>query len=381
MLGGLLFAIPSGKCADLFGRKITLIIIALLYFVSFIVIACANNVMMLVVARFFGGLALGGCCVVSPMYIGETAEESISGVLGSLFNVLVALGILYTNIVGLFSNWLWLSILLAIPALLAAVAMLFFPDTPVHWMNADRFGKARRSLVFFRCNEKIANEEFGRLQKKMTETEGEGTLIDLFTKRRYRRPMIAGLGLFTYQQLCGINIVVFYLVPIFKAAGSAINPLFAATTSNVVALVVGVVSVFVIEKRNRKYFLMISALSMLIGTMVLGLFFQLKDHGINFPGLQLVPISCVVLFMAAFAIGLGPVPWILLIELYTPEVRGIASGVNIVSNWLSAFLVTFSYPYILKALGNAWSFYLFGLLNGLGMLFIWFVVPETRKKV
>ncbi|XP_050304850.1 solute carrier family 2, facilitated glucose transporter member 8-like [Anthonomus grandis grandis] len=380
MLGGLIFAIPSGKFADIFGRKITLILISILYTANFITIAFARDVIALVTARFIAGLALGGSCVVGPMYIGEFAEESLRGVLGSGFNVLLSLGILYSTFIGIFTNWIWLNISLAIPSAITVVSLLFIPESPVYLIANERFGKARRSLEFFRGNENIVNDEMIEIQKTLAERDESATIKELFTEKCYRKSMIAGLGLFMYQQLCGVNIIVVYLVPIFRAAGSTMAPLAAASATNFIAALIGILSVVVINKRDRKYFLCLSGGNMMLGMLGLGVFFHLLHYNILFPGLGMLPIVCVVLFVAGFSIGMGPVPWILMIELYTPEIRGIANGVNIVSNWLTAFVVSFTFPYLMKYLGNVWSFYLYACINLLGVLFIWFVVPETRVR-
>ncbi|CAG9771088.1 unnamed protein product [Ceutorhynchus assimilis] len=339
MLGGLIFAIPSGKLADIFGRKFALILISLLFLVNYFLIAFAQNVMILVIARFFAGLALGGACVVCPMFIGEFADASLQGILGSLFGLNIQFGITYANVIGIFTNWQWMNICLAFPAVAAFLAILPLPETPVYLVANERYGKARRALGFYKgYNEVTIGEHLTQLQKNIAENEDSGSFKDLFTKKCYRRALIAGLGVFIYQQLCGINVVVFNLVTIIRAAGSTVDPLISASITNLIPFAVGIASVFVIEKRSRKYFLILSAVCMLIGSIGIALFFQLKNNGVFFPGIQVLPISCVALFMAGFAVGIGPVPWILMIELYGTEIRAIASGVNIANLYYVPFV-------------------------------------------
>lgn len=375
MLGALISAIPSGKCADLFGRKLTLLLISVLYLGNYILIACATNVMVLIVARLFAGLALGSSCVVAPMYIAEVVEKPLQGKLGSLFSVLLTLGILYTNLVGVVTGWVGLGVALTLSSGGAALAILFIPETPLYLVAEERFGKARRSLMFYRGDEEQVSEELIQLQKHLAEHAVGASLRHLFTKRRYRRPLVSALGVFAYQQFCGINAVVFNLMTIFKAAGANdVHPLVPAVAPNLLTLLGGMLLVKIIEIRGRKFFMLLSSCSMLTG--ILGLAVYLQSASESDP--DIIPILCVAIFMTGFALGIGPIPWVLLMELFTPEIRGAASGVAAMCGWFSALLITFCYPYLVNSIGNAGTFFLHAVFNALGLMFIWFVVPETK---
>ncbi|XP_066259631.1 facilitated trehalose transporter Tret1-like isoform X1 [Euwallacea similis] len=237
MFGATLAAIPSGKCADLFGRKIALLLIGLLYLSNYILIACATNLLVLLIARLFAGVALGSSCVVAPMYIAEITEESLRGTLGSSFSLMLTLGILYTNVIGVVTEWLGLAIALALTSGAAALSILFLPETPLYLIAEERFGKARKSLMFYRGDEDQVSEKLTELQKHLREHQMGSSIWDLFTKKCYRKPLIAILGVFIYQQFCGINAVVFNLMPIFSAAN--ISPWVAAVVPNLLTIFVG----------------------------------------------------------------------------------------------------------------------------------------------
>ncbi|XP_066153931.1 solute carrier family 2, facilitated glucose transporter member 8-like [Euwallacea fornicatus] len=375
MFGAALAAIPSGKCADLFGRKITLLLIGLLYMSNYILIACATNLSVLLIARLFAGVALGGSCVVAPMYIAEITEESLKGILGSSFSLMLTLGILYTNVIGVVTEWLGLAIALALTSGIAALSILFLPETPFYLIAGERFGKARKSLMFYRGDEDQVSEELTELQKHLREHQVGSSIWDLFTKRCYRRPLIATLGVFAYQQFCGINAVIFNLMPIFSAAN--VSPWVAAIVPNLLTICVGAILVLIIEKKGRKFFMLLSSATMTLGLAGLAIYFQFSSTTIN----VLVPTACVGIFMAGFAVGIGPIPWVLLIELFTAEIKGIASGVVAMTGWISAMVVTFSYPYLKATFGSAITFWALGVLNILGWIFVRFAVPETKVQL
>ncbi|KAF7279166.1 hypothetical protein GWI33_007577 [Rhynchophorus ferrugineus] len=374
-LGALFLAIPAGKLADVCGRKIVLHLLSLLCIAGWLVIGFAGNVLTIMTGRFLSGITVGGFCVVCPMYIGEIADEKNRGFLGTWFGLILGLGIVYTSFLGTFTAWTGLHVGLGIPSVILAALLFFIPETPAFLFQNDKRDKAKEALSFLqRADADTNNSEGGEAHAAET-----GTFADLFRRKFYRRSLTAGAGVFFLQQFCGVNVIVFFTVSIFKASGLSVPPAVASISVNSFALFCNIVSTCIIDRKGRKFFLNVSSFSMSVGMLSLGVFFHLKHH-FELTGLvKLLPILSTLLFMGGFAFGYGPVPWILISELYPVEVRGIASGLMCTINWASCFLITFLYPILMEYLGSYYTFYLYGAINVLGGVFIWMVLPETKN--
>lgn len=200
------------------------------------------------------------------------------------------------------------------------------------------------------------------------------------TCRANRRALVTSLGLMVFQQLSGVNAVIFYTVPIFKSAGSSLPPDAAAIVVAVVQVAVAYAASALIERAGRRLFLLVSAAGMLVCLAALGLYFHLQRAGVAFPGLGALPLGSLVLYIVAFSLGFGPVPWMITGELFAPEVKGVASGLAVMVNWFLVFVVTFSFPIMNSKLGGHVTFYVFAAVMAAGTAFVRLVVPETRGK-
>ncbi|KAB0794305.1 hypothetical protein PPYR_11144 [Photinus pyralis] len=380
-IGALISAIPGGYIADRIGRRNINMLIAIPYIINWLLIVFASNAVMLYIARFFAGLATGAVCVTAPMYIGEIAEVSVRGRLGSFFQMCLCFGIFLTYLVGALLPWVGLSwVLLAIP-ILFAIAMYFLPDTPVYLIKCGRVTDADKSLRYFRGpNYNVSNEMKVIEANLAASEEKKAGLKDLVASRGNRKAMIAALGLMLFQQMSGINAVIFYTVPIFQSAGTSMSSDVAAVTVSIVQFVIAYVAAMIIDKRGRRFYLMLSSIGMMVCVAALGLYFHLKLNKISFAGLGMLPLSSLVLFIVAFSLGLGPIPWMILSELLAPEIKGVGSGITVMTNWLFVFVVTFSFPLMNSGLGGHITFYVFAVILFLATCFVYYYVPETKGK-
>ncbi|KAL1502454.1 hypothetical protein ABEB36_007593 [Hypothenemus hampei] len=378
MLGALIFAIPSGKCVNRFGRKPMLTFINSFYFLNYLLIAYASNAAMVIIGRFCGGLALGANGVVVPMYIAEIAEPHLKGTLGSFFSLCITIGIFYTNLIGIYTDWFWLAFWIDAVIFIITIATLFLPESPRYLIIKEKISKARKALMFYRGTEEVVAKELISMQKQLSETEDCVGFKELFTRKCYRKRLIASGGVLIYQQFCGINILAFYFLPLVEASGKVIGLATVVIFINVLNTILAIGISLIIHKQKRKNCLLLSGLMMFVGIIGTGAFFNFQDENVNFPGLFLFPLLSGILVIGGFTIGLAPISWMLLIELFTPEIRAIASGFAVVSCWTSGLVVTFTAPYFFYFLGRTYTFYFYGLINIMGILFIWFFVPETK---
>ncbi|KAK5644661.1 hypothetical protein RI129_005961 [Pyrocoelia pectoralis] len=380
-IGALFSAIPGGYIADRIGRRNVNILIAIPYILNWLLIVFATGPMMLYIARFFAGLATGAVCVTAPMYIGEIAEVSVRGTLGSFFQMFLCFGIFLTYLVGALLSWVGLSWVLLIIPILFAIAMYFMPDTPIYLIKCGRRSEAEKSLRYFRGPDHNLCTELKVIEANIAKgEEKKAGLKDLVASRGNRKAMISALGLMLFQQMSGINAVIFYTVPIFHSAGTSMSADVAAVTVSIVQFIIAYVAAMIIDKHDRRFYLMLSSIGMMVCLAALGLYFHLKVNNITFAGLGMLPLGSLVLFIVSFSLGFGPIPWMILSELLAPEIKGVGSGIAVMTNWLLVFVVTFSFPLMNSGLGGHITFYIFAVILLIGTAFVYYYVPETKGK-
>lgn len=236
-VGALVSALPAGFVAEKLGRKKAILLFGLSFLLNWAFIIFASNAITLYIGRFFAGIATGAMCVLCPMYIGEIAESSIRGALGSFFQMFLCIGILFTYFLGALVAWKSLSMLLAVVPIAFLVFFYFMPETPIFLLKKNLTSEAESTLKYFRGQSYDVELELKQMQRDLEDAAAKKAGVkDLVASKANRKALISALGLMTFQQLSGINAVIFYTVPIFKSAGSKLPP-------DVAAIIVAVVQV------------------------------------------------------------------------------------------------------------------------------------------
>lgn len=192
--------------------------------------------------------------------------------------------------------------------------------------------------------------------------------------------LICGLGLMFFQQFSGINAVIFYTNDIFTSAGSNISPVIATIIVGVVQTIATYISSLLVDKAGRKILLLQSCVIMGICLIILGVYFKLKVDGYQVASIGWLPLLCMVLFIVSFSMGFGPIPWMMMSELFPVEFRGGATGVTVITNWMLVFVVTLCFPIMKDAIGIYSCFWFFACIMVLCVFFVLFVIPETKGK-
>ncbi|KAL3267990.1 hypothetical protein HHI36_007124 [Cryptolaemus montrouzieri] len=381
-LGALMFAIPVGYIADKFGRKMAIYSSAVTFLLGWLFIVIANNLEILLLGRFFGGMGLGAICVVFPMYVGEIAEHSIRATLSSYFQIFLSNGILLTFVIGALTDYVTMSVILSIFPLLLLVTFPFMPESHVHLAKIGKIKQAEKNLARFRGNKRNYDiqGEMEVIKAEINKGSESSSCSDIIMKKSSRRALTAVLGLLAFQQFCGINAITFYTEQIFEAAHTNVDPSTGAIVMSVLQCIGGFLAASVVERAGRKYFLILSSVGMLMGLFGLGMFFHFEKLNIRTSYFGFLPVCCAVMFIVAFTMGYGTVPYMLMHEMLSPEIRGIGSGMGIVLAWLSSFIVTYYFPISVVALGNYLTFYILAVINALAIVFAVIFVPETRGK-
>lgn len=214
----------------------------------------------------------------------------------------------------------------------------------------------------------------------MDAAPGDAKFSDLFTVRSNLMALIISFSLMLFQQFSGINAVIFYAQSIFEAAGSTLEPALCTIIVGVVQVVMTVASALLIEKAGRRLLLLQSSVVMGLCLVMLGVYFMLKEGGSDVTNISFLPLASVVLFIVSFSLGLGPLPWLLMGELFAAEVKGIASAMAVMFNWTLVFIITKTFSMMCAAWGSGPTFYFFAGFMVIGTIFIFIKVPETKGK-
>lgn len=384
-LAGCITCVPMGVFCDMIGRKPAMLIACIPYILGWILMIAAQNVPMLLIGRFLSGL--GGCsfCVACPMYLSEITEVEIRGRLGNFFQLFITIGILFAYITGAYLDIRVHNIFCACIPVAFVLVFIFQPESPYYSVKKGRLEQAEKALKRLRGQDFDVSDELKSIEDKVNaEKELKTEYMKNLKKPNCKKAFIICMALMFYQQLSGINAVMFYTSFIFASAGSTIEPHISSIIIGIVQVFATIFAVYIVERSGRKALLIVSELLMALGTFLLGVYYMLNDHQMisksTLKTLGFLPVLSLVIFIIAFSVGLGPIPWAIPGELLIPEIRGRTIGILGCFNWLLAFLMTYLYPYVQEKIGGDIVFYVFTAISASGAFFTLIYIPEPRGK-
>lgn len=386
-LGAASMCLVIGTIINLIGRKLTMLLLVLPFVAGWVLVTWATSIPMLIVGRALLGIAGGAFCVTAPTYTGEIAQKEIRGTLGSYFQLMITIGILFVYAVGAANDLFALNIICLIIPMVFGIIFVFMPETPLYLVSKERKEDAIRSLKWLRGSQYDYDSELTELIDEHNERVAQKiSFIGAFKRRSTVMGMIIIMGLMFFQQMSGINAVIFYTGFIFTAANTGIH----STTATIIVGVIQVIATFiasmVVDKVGRRIMLLVSVAVMGICTILMGVYFYLDarpdpiTHESQTASLGWLPIVSLSVFICMFSIGFGPIPWLMVGELFAPDVKGLAASIAGAFNWLLAFVITKTFSDLRGAIGIGETFWLFSGFSILGTIFVFFVVPETKGK-
>lgn len=402
LIGALLGALLAGYLSNQFSRKFTLIFAAFLFSVSAWGSGVADSLTVLVVYRIIGGFGVGIASMAAPMYIAEIAPAKQRGRLVSLYQLAVVFGFFIVFLVTYFlgggnsseeskevleqlhhhnvtKGWrsmFWSELL---PAAAFFILLFSVPHSPRWLMIKQRKNDAKKVLFRIIKNEKETEEEIQQIQLSLADSQ-EHSKLKLFTKG-IGFVLFLGIMLSVFQQITGINAILYYGAEIFSNAlgYGPEDALKQQLWLGSVNLIFTFVAIFTIDKWGRKPLLISGTLGMFFGLSVLGLSIYLQQMGV-------VSLIAILVFIGSFALSLGPVVWVLLSEIFPNNIRSIAMSIAVAAQWLFNGIVTYSFPVVNNSdlnrvdFNGALSYFIFAAMCIATIIFIWKFVPETKGK-
>ena len=374
-------ALGGGRLADLFGRRKLLIATSIIFAAGAILCAIATSPQMLVAGRIIVGLGIGLSSSTVPVYISEVAPAEARGWQVSLFQLAITVGILLAYIVDYafakIQGWRWMFGLALVPAAIFGVGMIFLPESPRWLLGRGQRESARATLARVRGTNDV-DRELTEIERSLGQAKESGRLSDLLAPS-IRPAMIVGIGLAIFQQITGINTVIYYAPVIIQSAGisSASGAILATAGIGVVNVLMTIVSMRLIDRTGRKPLLLIGIAGMVVTLGLLGMVFHSSSHtGV----LTWLAVISMMAYVASFAISLGPIFWLLISEIYPLKIRNSAEGVAATFNWGANLLVTLTFLTLVERLGPTWTFWLYGLSAVGAWIFSYYFVPETKGR-
>eukprot|EP00249_Psilotum_nudum_P015586 c25412_g1_i1 orf=504-2216(-) len=380
-VGAMLGSAVSGKLSDFLGRKGALMVAVIPNFFGWIAIALARDALVLYFGRLLVGFGVGVISFTVPVYIAEISPMHLRGSLGSVNHLSVTVGILVAYLIGIFLQWRIIAAFGVIPCVLLMLGLFFIPESPRWLAKFGRNEDCETSLQILRgINADISLEVYQIKEALGHSTENARVKFSDFLKRKYSHPFIVAVSLLIFQQFSGINAILFYASSIFKSAGFLSYDM-ASLSLAVLQVVMTGVSASLIDKCGRRILLMVSTGGMSVSCFLVGLSFYLKGHSssdleTSVGILALVPL---LVYIATFSLGLGAIPWVIMSEVFPPDIKGFAGSLATLIRWLSTWLITMTFN-LMFSWSSTGSFGIFAGICAFAAAFVALYVPETKGK-
>lgn len=379
LIGSLAGAVAGGAASDRFGRRVILLWGGAIFAAGSLLAPLSPNIGMLILARLLLGLAIGFTSVTAPVYVSEMSPPQMRGRLISLYQFALTVGIALADLAGYFlaGSHAWRSMfgLGAAPAVLFLALVLTVPESP-RWLLANGYGQDALAVLRSLSDASGAQAMLVEIQRSLS-VSVERSWSALLSPPVWR-PLLIAVGFTVLQQVTGVNTIIYYGPRIFSLAGlssdkAAIWATFLVAAVNVLATVIALV---LVDKLGRKPLLYVGVGGMTLSLLVLSLAFHSKTMAV--PMLGIVAISCLMVYIACFACSMGPIAWILVAEVFPLRLRSRGAAAATLGSGASNFLVSLTFLSLIQAVGNSATFAIYAGFCVLTLVFVRFVIPETR---
>jgi sugar porter (SP) family MFS transporter len=381
LAGAIVGALSGGQLSDRFGRRATLLATSIVFIAGAVLCAAAPSIAVLVIGRVIVGLGIGLACTTVPVYISEVAPPEARGWQVSLFQLAITVGILGAYLVDFAyaktGAWRWMLGLAVIPGVILGAGMLVLPESP-RWLAKYLHPDAAHAVLVRIRGTNDVDSEFRDIIGSLEQAEEHGRWADLLSPT-VRPALVVGIGLAIFQQITGINTVIYYAPTIVLTAGipSASGAILATAVIGLVNVIMTIVAMWLIDRVGRRPLLLVGIAGMTVCLGVLGAAFRMQAETST---VAWVAVITLMAYVAFFAISLGPIFWLLIAEIYPLQIRGLAEGTAAGSNWIFNLVVSITFLSLVQAVGPSWTFWLYGVLSIAAFAFSYYMVPETKGR-
>tara|TARA_R100001369_G_scaffold48565_1_gene75141 strand:- start:109661 stop:110977 length:1317 start_codon:yes stop_codon:yes gene_type:complete len=368
-------AIFGGIPTNRLGRKTTLIWIGIFYVISAVGSAFANDPITFAIFRFLGGVGVGVSTIAAPTYVSEIAPAKDRGRLVSLYQFNIVLGILIAFLSNyLLRNtgaepWRWMLGVEAIPAVFYTIFVFFVPRSPRWLISKNRYDEAEKVMQIIYPEDDVKQKMLEIKAQSEVELSGENIFM-----RKYRFPLLLAFLIAFFNQLSGINAFLYYAPRIFEEAGLGVSTaLLSSIGIGVVNLLFTLLGVFLIDRLGRKQLMLFGSIGYIISLGLVATAFFL-----NWGGLW-IPIF-LFMFIASHAIGQGAVIWVFISEVFPNHLRASGQSFGASTHWVLAAIIPALIPFLFSTIGAGYVFAFFTFMMFLQLLFVLFMMPETKGK-
>lgn len=371
VLGSLIAGIPAEK----YGRRTTLFIIAVCYLLSSIGTAYAADWSIFLIFRFLGGIGVGVSSVVAPMYISEIAPAEKRGGLVAMFQFNIVFGILMAYLSNYLlgdlgeNSWRWMLGVQIVPSVLFIITTLFIPESP-RWLILKKgdISTARQTLTTIDAASAERIIEAVQNQSSKTNSSNFFTVFQTI----YRKPVMLAVLFAFFNQVSGINAIIYYAPRIFEMAGlGKDSALLSSAGIGLINLFSTLFGLTLIDKFGRKMLMYVGSFGLILSLALVANAFFSGNMGMN------VPVY-LFLYIAFFGFSQGAVIWVFISEIFPNEVRAYGQALGSFTHWIMAAIIAFTFPYIAETFGGGITFTFFALMMVLQLLFVWKIMPETK---
>ncbi|MDO4784172.1 MAG: sugar porter family MFS transporter [Propionibacteriaceae bacterium] len=385
LIGTIVGALTAGRPSDAYGRRIVLMAIGALYLLSAIGSAVANDWYLFMVARFIGGIGVGGASVTAPIYTAEIAPPRLRGRLVGLVQFNVVLGILLAYLSNYLIElamppsvaWRWMLGVEAIPAALFLALLFTIPESPRWLFLRGRTEEAHVNLKRLSSTPEEASEAEREILEALAEDARQSGKVPFFVSR-HRRVILLAVAIAAFNQLSGINAIMYYAPDIFRMAGAAGDvALIQAIAVGGMNLVATMVALTLIDRFGRRKLMLVGSIGYLISLGTIATLFFLRGTDVS-GGTSALVLACLLLFIASHAFGQGSVIWVFISEIFPNRIRARGQALGSFTHWFFAALISWTFPWIATGMGPGAAFALFFVCMLGQLIWVLTVMPETK---
>ncbi|NXA49810.1 GTR6 protein, partial [Nothocercus julius] len=386
---------------DRLGRKLSIMFSAVPSAVGYALMGSAQRVWMLLLGRVLTGFAGGVTSASIPVYISEISHPGVRGLLGACPQLMAVLGSLVLYALGkylrLVLDWRWLAVAGEVPVLAMILLLCFMPNSPRFLLSQGKEDEALRSLCWLRGKDTDYAQEYEQIKDSVRKQSRRISCVEIKDPFIYKPILIAMLMRFL-QQLSGVTCILVYLQSIFKKTSVILKPEYDAALVGLVRLFSVAIAAVSMDKAGRKILLFVSAGIMLASNLTMGLYVHFTPPPLNgttanetlvswasheaqpMNYVTLIPLLATMFFIMGYAMGWGPITWLLMSEILPLKARGVASGLCVVVSWLTAFMLTRFFLPVVENFGLEVPFLFFAVICAGNFLFTGCCVPETKGR-